>query len=710
MSGASQLASHRGTPADTVRRLLLGRQAPDFSTEEQIIAKRFRGEGVAGRVGRLTPYHRENRSMSWKDRLAPWARFIIPTIIPGEVKKNRWLKLADKVTFPQKEVSEASADQLTATFGHILHAPLPKPKVRGRTKTTYRRTVSPVVPHPAAFTELAPQRGTRIKKQDSIVVHFIPAPGGTPAGTTAPDLKLTMPFAGDEDFSNFTLPSDSTLTAPKPSFVKDLLFPEEAVDARVVRHLDPALDISQQSVFKEFIDASEFNLAKGRLHTPSKTQFTIPKAWLAQPGKGNDEVVDLPYLFGGLEVRQAIDMPWQNETILRYESIEAGQHGGTRQELSLVLDLAARSLPDIQDSVHDFLDKLGDAVEGKHWSWSRGVAKVHELPHQNDPIWNQFKPEPTQKAKTKKAKEQLSDIEYDNIVSEEEDLMAEEMEQDEPGAPVEGFPGEVEPSPAVSRSEPIDWNSGPLSPPSQYHQDRRIASHETLNAARDSPRDEGLQPLSELFKLKQSHPPASPTAPEPDSIPAGPATTQTPVGPFSPTSSKQQKRAPKTIPVGPPPSTDTADRKHQPKSRRRQPPPSTHEDEDGEWPELDISMEEYESMDADALAAKIEAAAGGVSLEELYRRAGATPEQMAALEEESKRFEEKWKTLIDEGRRAGAAEERPLSKKEIEAENRRMKQAFDEENAKAEAELQKELAELKAADEKRQKHPRKKGE
>lgn len=522
-----------------MRRLLLGRQVPACTTEEEIISKRFRGEGVAARVGTLTPYHRESRSMSWKDRLAPWARFIVPTIIPGEQKKVRWLKLADKVNFPHMdEVSEASMGHITATFGHILHAPLPKPKVKGRPKTTYRRTISPVMPHPAAFTELVPQRGTDIRKHDSIVIHFMPAPGATSAGTTAPPLKLTMPFTGDEDFSNFVLPSDSTLNAPKPSFVKDLLFPEEAVDVRVERHRDLTLDIDQQSAFKEFIESSEFNLVQGRLQTPSNTRFSIPRAWLAYSGKekaqASDETVDLPYLFGGLEIHQTVDLPWENDIILRYESIEAGQHGGTRQELSLVLDLAGRSWLGVQTSVSDLLSRLGSAVEGKYWPWSRGVAKVHELPHQNDPIWDQFKPEPAA-TETEEPREQSGLNESDdNPLSE---LFA--LKKSKPTPPqtlLDQEPG------------PVDNVSGELDSSLEAEQDSTRQGAEETSAGTSS-------------------------TPESDSKPAAPSDSQTSAGPFSPTSPKQRNHLPKNLLRQPLPTADPADKNDRPKTQRRQPPP-----------------------------------------------------------------------------------------------------------------------------------------
>lgn len=457
-----------------MRRLLLGRQTQIMATEEQIIGKRFRGEGVAAKAGTLTPYHRENRSMSWKDRLGSWTRLVTPVVVPAEVKKNRQMKVAGKVTFPHMdEVSKGSPDTLVATFGHILHAPTPKAKSKGkgRTTKTYRRALSPIVPHPAAFTELAPGGGGMMR-HDSMVMHFIPSPEGT--GGTGPPLKLTVPFKGDEDFSNFSLPNESTLAAPRSSFVKDLLFPENTVDVRVERCQDLPLDLNQQSAFRDFISASEFNFGEGRLLTPSSVDFTLPKSWLTKPGLNADtseETVEFPYLFGGLEMRQFISMPWQDGIILRYESVEAGQHGGTRQELSLVLDLTERSKLEVETSVHNFLSLLGDAVEGKCWSWSQGASKVHELPPQDDPVWDQFKPQSASNVNANESQEHnIEQTEREAAAGEVENELSGDHEPEvETDAPIDvAQQRESIEETVVPRSEPLDWNSAPLAPPSKH--------------------------------------------------------------------------------------------------------------------------------------------------------------------------------------------------------------------------------------------------
>ena len=468
------MQSNTETPGDIVRRLLLGRQTPVVTTEEQVIGKRFRGEGIAAKAGTLTPYHRENRSMSWKNRLASWTRLVTPVVVPAELKKNRQMKVAGKVTFPHMdEISKGSPDTLVATFGHILHAPTPKAKGKGkgRTTKTYRRALSPIVPHPAAFTELAPGGG-EITRDDFMVMHFIPSPEGT--GVTGPQLKLTVPFTGDEDFSNFSLPSESTLAAPRSPFVKDLLFPENTVDVRVERRQDLPLDLNHQSAFKDFISASEFNLDEGRLLTPSSANFTLPKSWLTKPGLKADpseETIEVPYLFGGLEMRQSISMPWQDGTILRYESVEAGQHGGTRQELSFVLDLVDRSRSEVEASVNSFLTLLGDAVEGKCWSWSQGVSKVHELPPQDDPVWDQFRPQSSSSLGADESQEQsIEQTECEAAAAEVEDeLSSKHASEIEMEAPIDvAQQRETTEETVVPRSEPVDWDSAPLAPPSNH--------------------------------------------------------------------------------------------------------------------------------------------------------------------------------------------------------------------------------------------------
>ena len=347
------------------------------------MARRFKSQAAISQAGMLVPHCRENRSMAWRDRLRPWSRFVTPIGAPGEFKQ-RWLKFADKVRIPGPEPSiyaDNAWNRVTATFGHILHSK-PEPGERRKMKNR-RRILAPVVPHPAAFTEFIPKKEAHLKKRSCIVLNFAPAPG-TQDGE-APEVRLTLPINPDDDFSNFSMPSDSTLNAIVPWFVKDALVPEESVDVRIIQQREIPLDISEQMPIREFFAASEFNLAEGRLRTPSSTRFSMPKRWLGKED-AEDSTVDLPYMFAGLEIQQTLDLEWQNH-VLRYSSIEAGQHGGTRQELSLEAKISVKHPAKAAVHTQAYLELLQTAIEGKCWSWTKGSDQVRELPDENDPFW-----------------------------------------------------------------------------------------------------------------------------------------------------------------------------------------------------------------------------------------------------------------------------------------------------------------------------------
>lgn len=369
--------------ADIILRLLRGRPTQRLQSEEQIVARRFKSQVAISQAGMLVPHCRENKSMSWRDKLRPWSRFVTPIGAPGEFK-GRWLKFAEKVRIPGPEPSiyeDNAWNRLTTTFGHILHSK-PEPGERRKMKQR-RRIIAPVVPHPAAFAEFIPKKEAELKKRSQIVLNFAPAPG-THDGE-APEVRLTLPINSEDDLSNFSMPSSSTLNAVVPWFVKDTLIPEESVDVRIMQQREIPLDISEQKPIREFFAASEFNLAEGRLRTPSSTQFSMPKRWLGKEDE-QDSTVDLPYMFAGLEIHQTVDLQLQNH-ILRYSSIEAGQHGGTRQELSLEAKISVKHPEKAVGQMKSYLELVQTAIEGKCWSWTKGSDQVRELPSENDPFW-----------------------------------------------------------------------------------------------------------------------------------------------------------------------------------------------------------------------------------------------------------------------------------------------------------------------------------
>lgn len=352
-------------------RLLRGRPSQHLATEEHLLGRRMRNRSTILSAGRLVPHHRDTRGMTWRDKLHRWSRFVLPASVP-DGSKPKHLKLASRVDLscpPDSSSGQAAQDTLTATFGHILHhKPIPKADktTTKRSAAARRRILSPVVPHPAAFTDLP---ATDLTKQLSIVLNFVPAATGTPAAS-APEVKLTLPIVEDADYERASISPASTLHATRPVLAKDILVPDEAVDVRVVRQAETPLDLDGQDGLRAFLDASQLVLSQGLLKTPSATTLVLP---------GGDAPV--PYLFAGLTVHDTVDLAWEDGCTLRFESVEADRHEGTYQQLSVRSGASSTE--------EAFLALLERAVEGKIWSWTKGVDQVREIPEEEEELYEE---------------------------------------------------------------------------------------------------------------------------------------------------------------------------------------------------------------------------------------------------------------------------------------------------------------------------------
>lgn len=329
--------------------------------------------------GQFMEHHRENRSMSWRDKLLPWFRYVAAVEKPTDAK-GKPLKLAGRVSLTSlSSTSTSSYEHLSpstyATFGHILHSDKP---VLGKG----RRILSPVVPHPAALTDVAAQ-DQPVQQEAAIILNFSPpSPSQHNATSSAPppQVRLSLPIDPDTDLSSFRFPPNSTLHGIIRAPTTDLLFPKESVDTRVTQQLLLALDVNQPSI-QEFLAASEFNLLEGRLRTPSHTVFTLPSHSLSMESSAGTQ--DIPYIFTGLEIHQTVEAAWHNHT-LRYTSIEAGQHGGQRQELSL--HPASSSSFDEKA----FLQVIEDVATGKLVSWNDGHTLMHTADEDADYVGGEY--------------------------------------------------------------------------------------------------------------------------------------------------------------------------------------------------------------------------------------------------------------------------------------------------------------------------------
>ncbi|KAM3469749.1 hypothetical protein MY5147_006835 [Beauveria neobassiana] len=356
-------------PADVVWRLLMAAQSAQEAGADlssKMMTRTGRGKKPKGAV--YIDYHREDRSKSWRDKLRSWTRYTDAVAKPDEKKKKKKklqpLKLATRVELPELPpssiIDDARVSDVTfATLGHVLHL---KEAVKASNKKNLdkaRRILSPIIPHPAALTTLSGGEEP-VTQSTAIILNFSPDPI-VPQDGTLPRVRLTLPVDETADLSNFNIPPSLTLYAVTAQRIQDLLLPTESVDARLTQQRLVALDADQPAL-QQFLTASEFNLLQGRLRTPSRISLSLPGA-----------AAEAAYLFMGLEVHQAVETRLAGHTI-RYESIEAGQHGGQRQELSL------HRVPAVEKSQRDdgFLQLVEDVVSGNVFSWNDGAALMQQ--------------------------------------------------------------------------------------------------------------------------------------------------------------------------------------------------------------------------------------------------------------------------------------------------------------------------------------------
>jgi hypothetical protein len=358
--------------ADTVFRLVVGRILPGSKNTLQCIPLR-KEEDVSGQFVQV---QRQARAMSWRDKFTNWSRVVAPVDKAGS---DPWpLKLAASASLQQTRVYKGeSKDATTATFGHVLHS---KAEPSIKTLSRSRRILSPFTPHPASFSALKPDNDKPLKESTTIVMHLVPRvdrKSGIIKSPEDPAVRIKIPVNADADLSNFTIPDDMVVECFVPWQIHDVLLPSYDVDVRFQHERFSPLKINQPGLQK-FLQTSQFNLLKGQLRTPSQATLTIPESWMsgARSGNTNTKQEDVLYDFRGTEIHQTVEMPWRGHT-LRYSSIEAGQHGGQRQEVTL--QTGNEDTTDIGfkgERMESFLQLVEEMATGKCFSWTEGYKAI----------------------------------------------------------------------------------------------------------------------------------------------------------------------------------------------------------------------------------------------------------------------------------------------------------------------------------------------
>ena len=362
--------------ADVVLRLLDSRTRSVPCRELQIQPSTKGSDAV----GTFIEHAQAKRGMSWRDKLRAWYRYVDRQ--PAKKKQqNRPRNMAARLKLPSDHAlapGDERDNRLSATFGQVLHIENAR---KTQKNVQVRRVMCPVAPHPAALGAIANTEQTA-SRSASIILNFSPTSFDRSIyAAEPPDVRLTLPVDPNANLSSFESPNKPILHCVVPWYESDLLYPGGPVDVRFTQdrwlQLDTTDIATQQKHFKDFLDVSEFNLLQGRLKTPPSTSFNIPRKWLflSKGQGGGADLVELPYRFVGLEIRQTVDTELEGHT-LRYSSIEAGQQGGQRQELSLYIgppdQQAQQGLAWTDVQKQDFQRLVGEVALGKHFWWDKG--------------------------------------------------------------------------------------------------------------------------------------------------------------------------------------------------------------------------------------------------------------------------------------------------------------------------------------------------
>lgn len=362
-----------------VFRLMVGLTIPGTHNVLQCIPSK--GEDEVG--GQFVSVRRQTRAMSWRDKLGRWFRVVDPiTKSSWSTKDSSPLDLASSTDLPEQEVpSTGKNGTTTATFGHILHS-----EVQDSMKLLSRKRhiLLPFTPHPAAFSALKPEDDKTLEETTTIIMNLVPhkerkrgRSSDAQKGVKEPAVRIKIPVKPDADFANFRLPDDLTAECFVSWHVNDLLLPTEAVDVRLQHERSEPLSVTNLDL-QEFLKASLFNLAEGKLRTPAQATLKIPGAWMdeGRTGSSNTKSKKVLYDFRGTEIHNIVEMPWRGHT-LRYSSIEAGQQGGQRQEITLKAGSPGESPVKFDlERRQSFLQLVEDMATEKCFSWYEGHKSI----------------------------------------------------------------------------------------------------------------------------------------------------------------------------------------------------------------------------------------------------------------------------------------------------------------------------------------------
>lgn len=340
---------------DVVLRLLLYAFHPDSRTPSalDVFPSKYKSSGCRY----LTSYGCEQR-LPWQDRRKQWARAVVP-LSDSEVGPSS--DIPELVVRYPLEFGEPGEEQpaagwspqprpeTRAVFGHVLHAER-NSSLRSSVISTVPRTFIPILP-PLSALDFKTNLHEEGLWHSILILRFLPSIDQIHP-TRPPPLELRL------EADHREIKRVVSLRAIASSFTSDALLPAAAVDVRFLqqRYFSlPGSDVHQYaSSVVDFLSRADLRPWDGKMATPPRLanlrlprRLLLPSSSAEEASSGNDEAIDVDYLFVGLEVQRVVTTEYEGFK-LGYRSIEAGQRGGKTAELFLdAMAARAEESPDV---------------------------------------------------------------------------------------------------------------------------------------------------------------------------------------------------------------------------------------------------------------------------------------------------------------------------------------------------------------------------
>ncbi|KAF3000001.1 hypothetical protein E8E14_002209 [Neopestalotiopsis sp. 37M] len=276
--------------------------------------------------------------------------------------------LQDSSRFPYQPVRWSESVQTTTVgkFGHALtvydgkaHSTptfSTQPGLKDLAARAYN--FSPVVPNPVIMADLSQSPGNEhdfVPTTSTILVRFFhnheSAVRALPL--VAPPLELRLSLSEPKNTrENPEITGVHSLRVVSATHHDDVLFPASPVDLRITQTRNASLQGSPVALqdwqpIADFLNRSHLDFGAGKLEMAKQQRFQIPLRLFHQASatennkkhqsQEEEELRSTLYEFAGLELHRSVAVPYPEDKRFNmvYTSIEAGQGGGRRAELSL---------------------------------------------------------------------------------------------------------------------------------------------------------------------------------------------------------------------------------------------------------------------------------------------------------------------------------------------------------------------------------------